>query len=222
MLKTSINYFLKSIHILNYPRLFRSVNIWFYIQVRFSEISKQVPSVMVAQFLIFSGWRWPYIVHWWQHLTCTVVGSGRMSLACGSLHFPLYWRNNMNGFSALSSLSSGPFLGETMLVNVSRKSFMSAKRTDICKPGSKEDLRGGSVKAHLETCIDGITQDSVDILGSTSKWNSIYWHALWIRELKSFLNTQDTMRSRDLKLTISFEWIVKLNTSTGYIYIFFF
>ena len=31
----------------------------------------------------------------------------------------------------------------------------------------KEYLRGGPVKTHLEKCIVGITQDSVDILGST-------------------------------------------------------
>ena len=70
----------------------------------------------------------------------------------------------------------------------------------------KEHLRGGPVKAHLETCIDGITQDSVDILGSTSKGevHLLTLEALWIRELKPFLNTQDTMRSRDLKLTIKF------------------
>ena len=58
----------------------------------------------------------------------------------------------------------------------------------------------------LETCIDGITQDSVEILGSTSKGevHLLTLEALWIRELKPFLNTQDTMRSRDLKLTIKF------------------
>ena len=68
----------------------------------------------------------------------------------------------------------------------------------------KEHLRGGPVKAHLDKCIGGITEDSVDILGSTSKGeiHLLTLEALWIRELKPFLNTQDTMRNRDLKLTI--------------------
>ena len=88
------------------------------------------------------------------------------------------------------------------------KCAMLAKRADICNLQTrfKEHLREGPVKAHLETCIDGITQDSVDILGSTSKGevHLLTLEALWIRELKPFLNTQDTMRSRDLKLTIKF------------------
>ena len=68
----------------------------------------------------------------------------------------------------------------------------------------KEHLKKGPVKEHLETCVGGITQDSVDILGSTSKgeMHLLTLEALWIREIKPFLNTQDTMRSRDLKLTI--------------------
>ena len=42
--------------------------------------------------------------------------------------------------------------------------------------------------------------------GSTSKGevHLLTLEALWIRELKPFLNTQDTMRSRYLKLTIKF------------------
>ena len=68
----------------------------------------------------------------------------------------------------------------------------------------KEHLKKGPVKDHLETCVGGITQDSVDILGSTSKgeMHLLTLEALWIREIKPFLNTQDTMRNRDLKLTI--------------------
>ena len=40
-------------------------------------------------------------------------------------------------------------------------------------------------RTHLETCIDGITQNSVDILGSTSKGevHLLTLEALWIREL---------------------------------------
>ena len=62
----------------------------------------------------------------------------------------------------------------------------------------KEHLRGKPVKAHLETCIDGITQDSVDILGSTSKGevHLLTLEALSIKELRLFLNTQDIMRSK--------------------------
>ena len=70
----------------------------------------------------------------------------------------------------------------------------------------KEHLRGGPVKAHLERCIGGITQDSVDILGSTSNGDIhlLRFEALWIRQLKPFLKTQETMRKIDLKLTIKF------------------
>ena len=70
----------------------------------------------------------------------------------------------------------------------------------------KEHLRVRPVKADLETCLDGITQDSVDILGSTSKEevHLLTLEALWNRELKPFLNTQDTMRSSDLEVTIKF------------------
>ena len=61
-------------------------------------------------------------------LHCTLVTtldvhSRRMSLA----YFPLYWRNIMNVFSALSSLSSGLISGETMLDNVSR--MMGSKKS---------------------------------------------------------------------------------------------
>ena len=44
----------------------------------------------------------------------------------------------------------------------------------------------------------------LDILGATSRgeMHLLTLEALWIRELKPYLNTQDTMRSRDLKLTI--------------------
>ena len=64
--------------------------------------------------------------------------------------------------------------------------------------------RKGPVKTHLEKCVDGISEDSVEILGSTTKGevHLLTLEALWIREIKPFLNTQDTMRSRDLKLTI--------------------
>ena len=50
----------------------------------------------------------------------------------------------------------------------------------------KEPLRGGPVKTHLETRIDGITQDSVDILGYTSKGeiHLLTLQTLWFRELK--------------------------------------
>ena len=62
----------------------------------------------------------------------------------------------------------------------------------------------GPVKTHLKKCVHGITEDSVDILGSTTKGEAylLTSEALWVRERTLFLNTQDTMRSRDLKLTI--------------------
>ena len=51
-----------------------------------------------------------------------------------------------------------------------------------------EHLRGGPVKAQLDKCIGGITVDSVDILGSTSKGeiHLLTLEALWVRELKPF------------------------------------
>ena len=68
----------------------------------------------------------------------------------------------------------------------------------------KEHLKKGPVNAHLEQCVGGITEESVDILGATSRgeMHLLTLEALWIRELKPVLNAQDTMKSRDLKLTI--------------------
>ena len=65
-------------------------------------------------------------------------------------------------------------------------------------------MKNGPVKSHLEQCVGGITRDNVDILGATSRGETylLTLEALWIRELKPFLNAQDTMKSRDLKLTI--------------------
>ena len=67
-----------------------------------------------------------------------------------------------------------------------------------------EHFRKGPVKAHLAKCEGQITREHVSILGSTTK-SEIHLktlEALWIREYKPYLNTQDTMKSRDLKLTI--------------------
>ena len=65
-------------------------------------------------------------------------------------------------------------------------------------------MKKGPVKAHLEKCVGGFELENVDILGSTSRgeMHLLTLEALWIREVKPYLNTQDTMRSRDLKLTI--------------------
>ena len=91
---------------------------------------------------------------------------------------------------------------------------ITCSRCNVCYVGKtrrhlqvrfKEHLsKSGPVKKHLEQCSDGITEDSVDILGTTSRgeMHLLTLEALWIRELKPYLNTQDTMRSRDLKLTI--------------------
>ena len=91
---------------------------------------------------------------------------------------------------------------------------ITCSRCNVCYVGKtrrhlqvrfKEHLsKSGPVKKHLEQCSDGITEDSVDILGATSRgeMHLLTLEALWIRELKPYLNTQDTMRSRDLKLTI--------------------
>ena len=56
----------------------------------------------------------------------------------------------------------------------------------------------------LQQCLGGITEESVEILGATSRgeMHLLTLEAQWIRELKPYLNTQDTMQSRDLKLTI--------------------
>ena len=67
-----------------------------------------------------------------------------------------------------------------------------------------EHFRKGPVKAHLAKCEGQITREHVSILGTTTK-SEIHLktlEALWIREYKPYLNTQDTMKSRDLKLTI--------------------
>ena len=68
----------------------------------------------------------------------------------------------------------------------------------------KEQLRNDSVKAQQELCVDNFTEDSVEILGCTSKGEFLLLtlKALWIRETKPFLNTQDTLRKRDMKWTI--------------------
>ena len=119
------------------------------------------------------------------------------------------WRNDLLG------PGKKRWLTPAMRANMAKSALRFDVKCEVCYVGKtrrhlqarfKENLRGGPVKAHLETCIDGITQDSVDILGSISKGevNLLTLEALWIRELKPFLNTQDTMRSRDLKLTIKF------------------
>ena len=91
---------------------------------------------------------------------------------------------------------------------------ITCSRCNVCYVGKtrrhlqvrfKEHLsKSVPVKKHLEQCSDGITEESVDILGATSRgeMHLLTLEALWIRELKPYLNTQDTMRSRDLKLTI--------------------
>ena len=61
------------------------------------------------------------------------------------------------------------------------------------------------MKAHLTKCEGQITREHVNILGTTTK-SEIHLktlEALWIREYKAYLNTQDTMKSRYLKLTIN-------------------
>ena len=62
----------------------------------------------------------------------------------------------------------------------------------------KEHLKKGPVKAHLEKCVGSFALENVDILGSTSRgeMHLLTLEALWIREVKPYLNTQDTMRSR--------------------------
>ena len=91
---------------------------------------------------------------------------------------------------------------------------ITCSRCNVCYVGKtrrhlqvrfKEHLaKKGPVKAHLQQCLGGITEESVDILGATSRgeMHLLTLEALWIRELKPYLNTQDTMQSRDLKLTI--------------------
>ena len=67
-----------------------------------------------------------------------------------------------------------------------------------------ERLRKGPVKAHLTKCEGHITREHVSILEATMK-SEIHLKtlkALWIREYKPYLNSQDTMKSRELKLTI--------------------
>ena len=87
------------------------------------------------------------------------------------------------------------------------KCAMLAKRADICKPDSKS-ISGEDQSRHISRRVSMALHRTVlaDILGSTSKGevHLLTLEALWIRELKPFLNTQDTMRSRDLKLTIKF------------------
>ena len=56
----------------------------------------------------------------------------------------------------------------------------------------------------MEGCAGNITHKDVGILGATSKgeMHLLTLEALWIRELKSILNAQNTMKSRDLKLSV--------------------
>ena len=64
--------------------------------------------------------------------------------------------------------------------------------------------RVGPVKAHMTECEEQFTLEGVNILGTAPR-SEIYLltlEAQWIRETKPYLNTQDTMKSRDLKLTI--------------------
>ena len=68
----------------------------------------------------------------------------------------------------------------------------------------KIDLESISGKAHLTKCEGRITREHVNILAITTK-REIHLktlESLWIREYKSYLNPQDTMKSTDLKLTI--------------------
>ena len=64
--------------------------------------------------------------------------------------------------------------------------------------------RAGPVKAHMTECEGRFTREGVSILGAAprSEIHLLTLEALWIRETKPYLNTQDTMKSRDLKLTI--------------------
>ena len=64
--------------------------------------------------------------------------------------------------------------------------------------------RAGPVKAHMTQCEGRFTREDVNILGTAprSEIHLLTLEALWIRETKPYLNTQDTMKSRDLKLTI--------------------
>ena len=57
------------------------------------------------------------------------------------------------------------------------------------------------MKVHLTKWKGQITREHVSILGATTK-SEIHLktlEALWIREYRPYLNTQDTMKSRDLK-----------------------
>ena len=64
----------------------------------------------------------------------------------------------------------------------------------------KEHFKKGPVNAYLEKCVGGFALENVYNLGSTSRGQTL--EALWIIEVKLNLNTQDTMRSRNLKSTI--------------------
>ena len=94
------------------------------------------------------------------------------------------------------------------------KCAMSEKLADICKPAFKNISEGKAQSRHIlrrvsTSGVDGISEDSVEILGSTTKGevNLLTLKALWIREIKPYLNTQDTIRSRYLKLAIKLRLI---------------
>ena len=69
--------------------------------------------------------------------------------------------------------------------------FASSFQGSIGEEGSWQGFPG----------IGAITEKSVDILDATSRgeMHLLALEAQWIRIMKSYLNTQDTMLSRDLK-----------------------
>ena len=80
---------------------------------------------------------------------------------------------------------------------------MLVKHANIYKPYSRASHWRTSQSTSQEVYV-GITEDSVEILGSTSKReiHHLTLEAFRIIELKPFLNTQNTMTTRDLKLKI--------------------
>ena len=73
--------------------------------------------------------------------------------------------------------------------------------TNLLQRASKNQ---GSVKTHLHQCNTTITEEHIDVLSSTSRWEShlLTLEALYIQELYPKINTKDEYRSRTLTIRI--------------------
>ena len=79
---------------------------------------------------------------------------------------------------------------------------ISAKPIDIPRSASKNILGKGLVNEHMEKCAETIIQKADVEISSTTPRGEIHLLALWIRELKPTLNSQGTMKSRQINYQV--------------------